>query len=300
MSGAALAAGRTVTRVTTKQRLGPDAQVDDKAIVIAPSDPSLTDPFLALSEDWFSEPGFEWHPHRGLETITTVLDGVLEHGDNIGNAGALHSGDVQWMTAGRGIIHRELAFRNEHAHTLQLWLNLPARSKMVDTRYQDLLAASRPALTSPGVVIDVISGTAAGVTGPAVNHWPVQGAIVSLDPGATAEYGVPASHRAFAYVLSGAVSIAGRVLRAGQTAWSDPLTAPAAGPAADSVLRLAAPDRAEPGKVMIYSGRPIREPVAIGGPFVMTKRTEIAQAFTDFHAGAFGAVPRQARLRYDR
>jgi len=158
MSGAALAAGRTVTRVTTKQRLGPDAQVDDKAIVIAPTDPSLTDPFLALSEDWFSEPGFEWHPHRGLETITTVLDGVLEHGDNIGNAGALHSGDVQWMTAGRGIIHRELAFRNEHAHTLQLWLNLPARSKMVDTRYQDLLAASRPALTSPGVVIDVISG----------------------------------------------------------------------------------------------------------------------------------------------
>ena len=161
MSSPALAAGRAVSRVTTKQRLGPDAQVDDKAIVIAPADPSLTDPFLALAEDWFSEPGFEWHPHRGLETVTIVLDGVLEHGDNIGNAGALQPGDLQWMTAGRGIIHRELAFRNEHAHTMQLWLNLPARSKMVDTRYQDLLAASRPHVTLPGVDIDVVSGTVA-------------------------------------------------------------------------------------------------------------------------------------------
>jgi redox-sensitive bicupin YhaK (pirin superfamily) len=274
--------------------------VDDKALVIAPTDPALTDPFLALSEDWFSEPGFEWHPHRGLETITTVLDGVLEHGDNIGNAGALHGGDVQWMTAGRGIVHRELAFRNEHAHTLQLWLNLPARSKMVDTRYQDLLAASRPRLTLPGVVIDVISGTTAGITGPAVNHWPVQGAIVSLEPGAGAEYALPASHRAFAYVLSGEVSVAGQVVRAGQIAWSDPPASSPPGTAPQSVLRLAVADRAEPGKVMIYSGRPIREPVAIGGPFVMNKRTEIAQAFTDFHAGKFGAVPRQARLRYDR
>ena len=89
MSTPTLAPGRAVSRVTTKQRLGPDAQVDDKAMVIAPADPSLTDPFLALAEDWFSEPGFEWHPHRGLETITIVLDGVLEHGDNIGNAGAV-------------------------------------------------------------------------------------------------------------------------------------------------------------------------------------------------------------------
>jgi redox-sensitive bicupin YhaK (pirin superfamily) len=296
MSTPALAPGRAVSRVTTKQRLGPDAQVDDKAMVIAPADPSLTDPFLALAEDWFSEPGFEWHPHRGLETITIVLDGVLEHGDNIGNAGALQAGDLQWMTAGRGIIHRELAFRNEHAHTMQLWLNLPARSKMVDTRYQDLLAAARPQVTLPGVRIDVVSGTVAGVSGPAVNHWPVQGAIVTLDPGASTAYGLPASHRAFAHVLAGPVSIAGRLIRAGQTAWSDPSRAASAG----SLLQLAAPDRGEQARVMIYSGQPIREPVAMGGPFVMNKRTEIAQAFTDFQAGKFGRVPRQARLKYDR
>jgi len=301
MSSPALAPGRIVSRVTTKQRLGPDAQVDDKAIVIAPADPSLTDPFLALAEDWFSEPGFEWHPHRGLETVTIVLDGVLEHGDNIGNAGALQPGDLQWMTAGRGIIHRELAFRNEHAHTMQLWLNLPARSKMVDTRYQDLLAASRPHAMLPGVDIDVVSGTVAGVTGPAANQWPVQGAIVTVDPGAAAEYALPASHRAFAHVLSGAVSIAGRMVRAGQTAWSDPAgTARAGSGSADSILRLAVSAQEEQSRVMIYSGRPIREPVAMGGPFVMNERTEIAQAFTDFHAGKFGRVPRQARLKYDR
>ncbi len=139
-----MSAARVVTRVEDKVRLGPDAQVDDKAIIIMPRDPRSTDPFLALAEDWFSEPGFEWHPHRGIETVTMVLDGVLEHGDNAGNAGALLPGDVQWMTAGRGIIHRELAFRNEHAHTLQLWVNLPSRRKMVETGYQDLRASTRP------------------------------------------------------------------------------------------------------------------------------------------------------------
>ena len=150
-------ARRTVARVETKRRLGPDAQVDDKAMIIGPDAPRRTDPFLVLSEDWFSSPGFEWHPHRGVETVTTVLDGVLEHGDNAGHAGALEPGDVQWMTAGRGIIHRELAYRNEHAHTLQLWVNMPASAKLASTRYQDIRAAARPVSTAGGVRIDVIS-----------------------------------------------------------------------------------------------------------------------------------------------
>lgn len=284
---------RTVTRVTTKQRLGPDAQVDDKALIIVPSDPALTDPFLMLSEDWFSEPGFEWHPHRGLETVTTVLDGVLEHGDNAGNVGALQAGDVQWMTAGRGIIHRELAYRNEHAHTLQLWLNLPASRKMAATRYQDVLTRSRPKLTLPGATLDLISGSYAGHTGPAVNHQPVHGALLTLDPGTSLDYELPASHRAFAYVMGGTITVAAQSLQAGQIAWSDPLRN--AGPA--SRLPMTAADRDEPVRLMIYSGEPIREPVAMGGPFVMNKRTEIAQAFTDFQHGKFGSVPRQLRLK---
>ena len=135
---------RTVALVEDNIHFGGDAQVDDRNVIITPLDPARTDPFLLLSEDWFSTRGFEWHPHRGLETVTLVLDGVLEHGDNLGNAGALTAGDVQWMTAGRGIIHRELAFRNERAHILQLWVNLPAELKMVDTRYQDLRAEAAP------------------------------------------------------------------------------------------------------------------------------------------------------------
>lgn len=285
---------RTTARVTEKQVFGPDAQVDDKALIIMPVDPALTDPFLALSEDWFSTPGFEWHPHRGLETVTTVVGGVLEHGDNIGNAGALYPGDIQWMTAGRGIIHRELAYRDEHVHTLQLWLNLPAGSKMVETRYQDLTAAARPRVTLPGAAVDVISGSVAGASGPALNHWPVQAVVLTLEPGSGYDYPLPADHRAFAHLLSGTASVAGRALSEGQTAWSDP-----AGGTGTSVWRFAAPDGDRPATVMVYSGRPIGEPVALGGPFVMNSRTEIAQAFADFHAGKFGDVPRQARLRYD-
>jgi redox-sensitive bicupin YhaK (pirin superfamily) len=289
------AISRSVDRVTTKQQLGPDSQVDDKAIVIAPVDPSLTDPFLMMAEDWFSKPGFEWHPHRGIETVTTVVGGVLEHGDNLGNAGALEPGDVQWMTAGRGIIHRELAYRDEHAHTLQLWLNLPATDKLTDTRYQDLLAGKRPRIECPGTVIDVVSGTVDAVTGPALNHVDVQGTIVTLDPTVALDYPLPAAHRAFVHVLTGAAEIAGQRVVAGSTGWSDPVIG-----AADSVLSLRAVDGDSATTVMIYSGTPLREPIAFGGPFVMNSRAQIAQAFVDFHAGMFGDVPRQARLAYDR
>ncbi|MEO3811026.1 pirin family protein [Sphaerisporangium sp. B11E5] len=283
---------RTVDRVEAKVVLGPDAQVDDKAIIIAPNDPARTDPFLVLAEDWFSSPGFEWHPHRGMETVTTVLDGVLEHGDNGGNVGALERGDVQWMTAGRGVIHRELAFRNEHAHTLQLWLNLPARSKMVDTRYQDLLAGVRPVVTLPGVTVDVISGAVAGVAGPALNHWPVTAVMVTLEPGTSLGHMIPGTHRAFAYVVEGEAGVAGRRVLAGEIAWSDPVGD------GDSVLRVEARERERTTQVMIYSGRPIREPIAMGGPFVMNSRIEITKAFEDFHSGKFGDVPRFARLKY--
>jgi redox-sensitive bicupin YhaK (pirin superfamily) len=284
---------RGVGRVETKVRFGPDSQVDDKALIIMPNDPARTDPFLALAEDWFSAPGFEWHPHRGIETVTLVVDGVLEHGDNLGNAGALEPGDVQWMTAGRGIIHRELAYRDEHAHTLQLWVNLPADRKLVDTRYQDLLAVRRPRIEAPGTRVDVVSGPYRGatgdVTGPALNHWPIHGALITLEPNTSVSYAVPDRHRAFAYVLTGTATIAGRPVQAGQIAWSDP---------APGSLTFAAPDGDEVTTVMLYSGEPIGQPVVLGGPFVMNSREEIVRAYADFHAGHFGDIPRQARLKY--
>jgi redox-sensitive bicupin YhaK (pirin superfamily) len=282
---------RTVSRVDDKLHMGPDAQVDDRYAIIAPTAPALTDPFLLLAEDWFSTTGFEWHPHRGLETITLVLDGVLEHGDNLGNAGALAAGDAQWMTAGRGIIHRELAYRNERAHILQLWVNLPSHLKMVDTRYQDLRAQARPVVDRGGVRVELVSGEVDGVAGPAATHWPIRGALVTLEPGRRYDHALPGRDRAFVYVIRGEVIVAGRVARAGEIAWSEPLTR-----AARSVLTVATGDGDGPSTAMIYSGPPIGEPVVMGGPFVMNTRAEIEQAYADLRAGKLGAIPRRARL----
>ena len=282
---------RTIVRVEDKIHLGADSQVDDRNAIILPTNPDLTDPFLLLAEDWFSTSGFEWHPHRGLETVTLVLDGVLEHGDNLGNAGALVGGDVQWMTAGRGIIHRELAFRNERAHVLQLWVNLPGEKKMVETRYQDLRAPARPVIEREGTRLDVISGHVDGTSGPALNNWPISGTLITLEPNSRLEHLVPASDRAFFYVLSGQVTIAGRNLRAGQIAWSDPVPQ-----ATVSAITLATDNGDEPSVIIAYSGQPIRQPVAMGGPFVMNSQAEIEQAFRDFRSGKFGAIPRQSRL----
>ncbi|MFI6360409.1 pirin family protein [Streptomyces sp. NPDC050743] len=287
------AAQRSVVRIERKMHFGPDTQVDDRNVIITPLRPELTDPFLLLSEDWFSSPGFEWHPHRGVETVTLVLDGVLEHGDNIGHAGALTTGDVQWMTAGRGIIHRELAFRNERAHTLQLWVNLPREMKMVDTRYQDLLADRRPVVETDGARIDLVSGEVGGVQGPALNNWPISGAVITLEPGRCLNHLLPGRDRAFLHVLSGTVTIAGRLVRAGETAWSDPLSQ-----ASLSTITLETADGDEFSVVMVYSGEPIGQPVVMGGPFVMNSANEIEQAFRDFQSGRFGGIPNQARLQY--
>src|SRR6516162_3511034 len=283
---------RTAARVEDRLHLGPDAQVDDKSLLVTPAAPRLTDPFLVLAGDLFSSPGFDWHPHRGLETVTLVLDGALEHGDNLGNAGALTAGDVQWMTAGRGIIHRELALRDQRAHTVQLWVNPPAGLKMTGTRYQDLPAARRPAIERDGTRIDLISGHAGGLTGPALNHRPVTGAVITLEPGRTVDHVLPAHDRAFPAVLSGRAAIGGRAVQQAQTAWSDPV-----GGAQPSAITLQARDGDQPAVVLAFSGQPIGQPVAMGGPFVMNSKAEIYQAVQDYRGGTFGPVPRQARLQ---
>ena len=284
-------AERRVARVESKVHTGGDAQVDDRNVAIMPLTPAATDPFLLLGEDWFSTSGFDWHPHRGIETVTFVVDGVLEQGDSLGNTGALTTGDVQWMTAGRGIIHRELAYRNEGAHVLQLWVNLPPEAKMVATRYQDLRATTRPVIARSGVSVDLISGAAGGVRGPAMNHWPVSGAVITLEPNASYEHELPGRDRAFFYVLSGEVDVAGRRVAAGEIAWSEPVPW-----SEGSTIRLTTTDGNSPNVVMAYSGQPIEQPVAMGGPFVMNTQDEIEQAFRDFRAGEFGDIPRLARV----
>jgi redox-sensitive bicupin YhaK (pirin superfamily) len=281
---------RTIDRVHGVRHLGGDGQVDRKAIVIPPGNWDLFDPFLMLAEDWFSAPGFDWHPHRGIETVTTVLDGALEHGDNRGNAGVLGPGDVQWMTAGGGIVHRELAHRDERAHTLQLWVNLPSSHKLVEARYQDFTPDAMGLVETPGTRVQVVSGAG----GPARNHWPITGLRVTVEPGRSVELMLPAVDRAFLYVLGGHV-VAGADrygLVAGDVAWSDPVGDGDRG----STLTLDAPEGDEVVEAILYSGRPIRESVVARGPFVMNSTDEIEQAFRDFRSGLFGDVPILARL----
>ena len=286
---------RTIDRIHGITPLGRDSQVDKKALVIPPGHFDLFDPFLMLAEDWFSTPGFDWHPHRGIETVTVVLDGALEHGDNRGSAGVLAPGDVQWMTAGSGIVHRELAHRDEHVHTLQLWVNLPSTHKMVDARYQDFTPADMVRVGDDRARLDLVSGRAGEVAGPAANHHAITGGRVTVEPGSTLTVPLPAEDRAFLYVLTGALVVGDdpEPVRGGEVAWSDPV---AAGDAADSTLVLRAPEGDELVETVLFSGRPIGEPVVARGPFVMNTEAEIVEAFHDFRSGRFGDVPVLARL----
>ncbi|MFG1606630.1 pirin family protein [Actinoplanes sp. NPDC049265] len=283
---------RRVDRVSDRIDLGPTAMSDRSMLIIAPGDDARTDPFLLMGEELVNQPGFEWHPHRGMETVTLILEGALEHGDSLGNAGVLGPGDVQWMTAGRGIIHREVAAPSERARVIQLWLNLPADKKFVPTGYQDLRAGMHAVHTEPGVLVQLISGETAAVRGPAVNHWPILGMLVTLDPGSTYRQLLAGDERAFAYAIDGRLTVGGRVLRTGQIGWSDPV----AQPSVPSTLTLNTGDGDSPTTVLLFAGRPIGEAVVSSGPFVMNTVAEIQQAYRDFHSGAFGSIPRHTRL----
>ena len=283
---------RRVDRVLDKVDIGPTAMSDHSALIIAPGRDAWTDPFLLMGEELVNQPGFDWHPHRGMETVTLILDGALEHGDSMGNTGVLGPGDVQWMTAGRGVIHREVAARAERAHVIQMWLNLPSDKKLVPTGYQDLRAGRHAVHTEPGVLVQVISGQAGAARGPAVNHWPILGMVVTLDPRTEYRQVLDGGDRAFAYVIEGRVTAGGRTVRAAQVAWSDPVSRAGA----PSSLTLATGDADERTKVLVFAGRPIGESVVASGPFVMNTRAEIEQAYRDFHAGKFGSIPRHTRL----
>jgi quercetin 2,3-dioxygenase len=243
------------------------------------------DPFLVLMEDWMREPGgFPDHPHRGIETVTFVLDGELHHADNRGNSGVLGSDDVQWMTAGKGIVHAELPNRDRSSHTLQLWLNLPSSKKMVDSDYQDLLASNEVAVDDARARIRLISGSLEGVAAPARTHTPVQYLDIRLDPDGRVSVPVPGSHNGFVLVLEGSVRVGRELVRGepGQVLWLD---FPLSDSAGASTLEL----RADvPARVLLISGEPIRERVVAYGPFVMNTEEEIIQAYQDFHSGKFG------------
>src|SRR5215471_14524473 len=183
-------------------------------ILIEPGHWTDYDPFLVLVEDWMREPGgFPDHPHRGIETVTLVLDGELHHADNHGNSGVLAEDDVQWMTAGRGIIHAELPNEDRSSHTLQLWLNMPSSRKMVESDYQDLLATQAVSVEDSRAAIRVISGGIEGVTAPTRLHTPVQYLDVRIEAGGRLSVPVPAEHNGFVLVLEGAVRVGSEAVR---------------------------------------------------------------------------------------
>jgi redox-sensitive bicupin YhaK (pirin superfamily) len=253
---------RSVDRVEDALHAGPDAEVDDRWLHVRPGEPARTGPFRVLAEDRITAPGFDWHAHRGIETLTVVLDGALEHADSTGGAGVLHAGDAQWMTAGRGIEHREVAARGRHAHVLQLWVDLPAPARVAPPGHRELRAGDRPRLTRPGAVVDVLAGTVDGVTGPARPAAPVQAVLVTLDPHAALDLPVPPDHRAFAVVIDGDALVADRPVRRRQTAWSDPDGAPrlalGAAAAGSHLLVVSAP----PGR---HTDRGAAAPAAVVG-----------------------------------
>lgn len=243
-------------------------------------------PFLVMAEDWFAPPaGFPTHPHRGIETVTFVVSGELVHADHTGGAGRLGAGDVQFMTAGGGVMHSEMP-GPEGVHTLQLWLNLPARLKRVRARYQNVVAADAPALREPGLEARLYAGKLGDLAAPFATVWPMTLIDLKLEPGAGFEAPVPMGQRVFALILDGQAALGAekRASKAGDVAWA------AVSPGGDGFDALPLAAGAAPARVLVFASPIIDEPVAIGGPFVMNTQEEILEAFADLRAGRLTAV----------
>jgi redox-sensitive bicupin YhaK (pirin superfamily) len=259
----------------------------------------LLDPFLLLDEmgpvDYApgQATGAPDHPHRGFETVSYILEGEFEHEDSAGHRGALRPGDVQWMTAGAGIVHSEMPSRRIQAeggrvHGFQIWVNLPARSKLTRPRYQEVPSARIPvAQTADGhAKVCVIAGEALGARAVIDTQTPIVFQDWQLQPGADVTLGLAADHQALAYVFQGSACLGnlGRVLHDGELALFGH---------GDS-LRLRA--SSEPGRLLLLAGVPIGEPVARYGPFVMNTQEELRQAARDYQSGRMGEITRTAAL----
>ncbi|PWI41106.1 pirin family protein [Streptomyces sp. ICBB 8177] len=238
--------------------------------------------------------GTPWHPHRGFETVTYLIDGTFVHQDSHGGGGVINGGDTQWMTAGSGLLHieappEELVVSGGVFHGLQLWVNLPREHKMMPPRYQDIDGGRVKLLTSSdgGALLRLIAGDIDGHQGPGITHTPITMIHATLNPGAELTLPWRADFNALAYALAGrgSAGTAGRSLRTGQTAVfgaGDALTL-----RADATQESRSPNF----EVVLLGGLPIREPMFHYGPFVMNSHAELAQAFEDFQAGRLGTIP---------
>jgi len=258
------------------------------------------DPFIHMDQmgevDYApGEPkGTSWHPHRGFETVTYMIDGVMEHQDSNGGGGVITNGDTQWMTAGGGILHIEqppeaLVMSGGLFHGLQLWVNLPAKDKMIQPRYQDIRGASVALLSSAdgGALVRLIAGDLGAHHGPGSTYTPITIVHATIQAGAEVDLPWRADYNALVYVLSGAGTVGAerRPVRSGQLAVLG----------GGDTIRVTGDRRQDSHTpaldVYVMGGRPIGEPVAHYGPFVMNTKAELIQAFEDFQAGRLGTVP---------
>ena len=253
------------------------------------------DPFIHMDQmgavDYApGEPrGTDWHPHRGFETVTYILDGTFVHQDSHGGGGVITNGATQWMTAGGGILHIEtppedLVIRGGLFHGVQLWVNLPAEHKRVAPRYQSLEGehVALVASVDGGALVRVIAGDLGGHRGPGDTYTPITVAHATVAPGARLQLPWRADFNALAYVLDGAgtAGVDGHPVETGQLAVFGP---------GDAVTVAATPNQSL--DVLLLGGRPIREPVAAYGPFVMNTKAELVEAFDDYRAGRLGTIP---------
>jgi quercetin 2,3-dioxygenase len=274
---------RKVKRIVAGTR-----QVDGAGVeltrVIGKPDVEDFDPFLMLDAFDHDDPskytkGFPWHPHRGIETVTYLLEGEIDHGDSLGNSGVIKDGDCQWMTAGSGIIHQEMPQAQPKMLGVQLWVNLPARQKMTTPRYRDYTRADIPTVSEKGHTIRIISGSYRGVKGP-MEEITVQPTFleVTVKAGEPLSYKTEPGNTLFIYILKGSAALPAdnnRVIEAKNAVLFD----------AGDEIKLSAGGK---GLLMLlFSGKPLHEPIAWGGPIVMNTREELTQAFKEIDAGTF-------------
>ena len=285
------AASRTVRRVVKGMPTSDGAGVKLRRVIGQPQLPDL-DPFLMLdefgtdrAEDYIA--GFPDHPHRGFETVTYMLDGRMRHRDNHGNEGVLVPGSVQWMTAGRGLVHSEMPEQQEgRMRGFQLWLNLPARDKMTAPKYQEFGPERIPTATpAMGVTVKVIAGHVAGITGPISQPATDPTYLdVTIQPGGEFVQSLPPDYAAFLYVYEGALQVG--AADGASAVRTHELAVLGEG----DEVRLAGVNAGADGgtaRAILVAGRPLREPVAKYGPFVMNTREELQQAFADLQSGRF-------------
>lgn len=244
------------------------------------------DPFILMAEDWFKKGTFPDHPHRGFQTVTYVIDGRLEHIDNGGGRDILEPGDVQYMNAGWAARHAEDGVEDDIAHTLQLWLNLPQDKKETKTIYQNIYSEEAPVVNFDGGSVKVYSGEVAGVKGPMDSIVPITLSEVNLSEGNEYTLDLPEDHNAFLYVLSGEVEVGEEQNTLVKHGVATLTYQDNGNPDASSELTLKANRRRT--RVLVYSGKPIKENIVPYGPFVMNSMDEIKKAFQDFQQGKFG------------